>query len=148
MDRGGCGALSRARGLYALVCVLPQAARIPVGRLGEAVFPAGWYVYVGSAKGPGGLAARVGRHLRRAKRAHWHVDQVLARAEVREVWGKVGDAPEECAWAAALAEAPGARRWPLGFGASDCRCPGHLLAFSETPDASAFRALGAERLWP
>lgn len=148
MDRGSRGALSRAGGLYALVFFLPQALTLPVGRLGEVEFPAGWYVYVGSARGSGGLAARVGRHLRRAKRVHWHVDRLLAWAEVREVWGRAGDASTECAWAAALAQVPGARRWPLGFGASDCRCPGHLIAFPEAPEAEAFRALGAQRLWP
>ena len=148
MDRGSEGAVSRAGGLYALVCVLPRAVTISVGRLGEVAFPAGWYVYVGSARGPGGLAARVGRHLRRTKRVRWHVDSLLAWAEVREVWGKAGDAPGECAWAAALAQAPGARRWPPGFGASDCRCPGHLVAFPGAPGAEPFRALGAERLWP
>ncbi|MGC8837691.1 MAG: GIY-YIG nuclease family protein [Anaerolineae bacterium] len=148
MGRGSDGALSRTGGLYALVCTLPQAVTLPVGHLGEVAFPAGWYVYVGSARGPGGFRARVGRHLRRAKRVRWHVDRLLAWAEVREVWGKAGEVPRECTWATALAQAPGACRWPPGFGASDCRCKGHLIALPEAPAAEAFRALGAERLWP
>lgn len=141
-------ALDSCGGLYALVCLLPRPARVSVGRLGEVSFPAGWYVYVGSARGPGGLAARVGRHLRAEKRAHWHVDHLLARAQVREAWGCPGATSSECAWARALAHLPRARRWPQGFGASDCRCLGHLVAFPEPPPAQAFQALGARRLWP
>lgn len=148
MDWDGHSGVIPAGGLYALVCVLPQAVVLNVGRLGEVAFPAEWYVYVGSARGPGGLAARVGRHLRPAKRVHWHVDRLLAWAEVREVWARTGKAPSECAWAAALAQAPRARRWPPGFGASDCRCAGHLVAFPEAPGAEVYRAFGAERLWP
>lgn len=148
MDWVGYGEVGPQAGLYALVCVLPQAVVLSVGRLGEVAFPAGWYVYVGSARGPGGLAARVGRHLRPAKQVHWHVDRLLAWAEVREVWARAGDAPSECAWAAALAQARAARRWPPGFGSSDCRCAGHLVAFPEIPGAEIFHALGAERLRP
>ncbi|WP_462322980.1 DUF123 domain-containing protein, partial [Halochromatium sp.] len=36
-------------------------------------------------------------------------------------------------WAQALGALPGAR-WPLPrFGASDCRCPAHLVALPEPP---------------
>ncbi|MBC7224523.1 MAG: GIY-YIG nuclease family protein [Anaerolineae bacterium] len=148
MAGDGGGALDPRGGLYALVCSLPQPARIAVGRLGEVHFPSGWYVYVGSARGPGGLAARVGRHLRAEKRVHWHVDHLLAWAQVQEAWGRPSAASSECAWAQALARLPGARRWPQGFGASDCRCPGHCIAFPHRPPAQAFQALGAQRLWP
>lgn len=39
---------------------------------------AGTYVYVGSACGPGGLAARLSRHLcGRRRRLHWHIDKLI-----------------------------------------------------------------------
>jgi len=58
----------RRPGTYALVLRLARATTIHVGALGAVDFAPGWYVYVGSALGPGGLAARVNRHLSRSKR--------------------------------------------------------------------------------
>ena len=42
----------------------------------------GCYVYAGSARGPGGIRARVRRHLRPDKTPHWHIDQVTAYAKL------------------------------------------------------------------
>jgi len=44
--------------------------------------PRGVYLYVGSARGFGGLKARVARHLRAVKKVHWHVDYLLASRSV------------------------------------------------------------------
>ncbi|OYT40997.1 MAG: hypothetical protein B6U89_00365 [Desulfurococcales archaeon ex4484_58] len=38
----------------------------------------GFYIYVGSARGPGGLRARINRHLRREKKLFWHIDYLLS----------------------------------------------------------------------
>ena len=46
----------------ASICL--RAQPISIGRLGQQHFPIGDYFYVGSARGAGGLRARVGRHLR------------------------------------------------------------------------------------
>jgi len=51
-------------GTYALLLKLDKQERITVGRLGTFDFPAGYYLYVGSALGPGGLQARLARHRR------------------------------------------------------------------------------------
>ena len=61
---------------YQLAIRIGRPIRIRVGRLGEFEFPAGRYVYTGSARR--GLEARVRRHLSRAKRLHWHIDYLLA----------------------------------------------------------------------
>jgi len=59
---------------------LPEAAENrSCRRPGQIPFPAGWYVYTGSARN--GLAQRVGRHLRHNKRKHWHIDYLLAVAD-------------------------------------------------------------------
>ena len=50
-------------GTYALLLRLDAAVQLAVGRLGDFTFPEGDYVYVGSARGPGGLRARVRRHI-------------------------------------------------------------------------------------
>ena len=54
-------------GTYVLLMRLSKRLDISVGTLGVLSAQAGYYVYVGSALGPGGLAARVGRHCRREK---------------------------------------------------------------------------------
>ena len=48
------------KGAYALVLHLERKEEITVGRLGTFAFPAGYYLYAGSALGPGGLEARLG----------------------------------------------------------------------------------------
>ena len=63
-------------GTYVLILRVFRPASVRVGRLGRFHFPAGWYAYVGSARGPGGLAARISRHLRSPKPSRWHVDHL------------------------------------------------------------------------
>jgi Uri superfamily endonuclease len=117
----------------------PRVVR--VGALGELDFPFGWYLYLGSALGPGGLAARLARHKQRAdKRLHWHIDYVRAAMTLVEVWSEPGDARQECEWAAAAAELPGANVIAPRFGASDCRCPSHLYHYARRPGLAEFAA--------
>ena len=131
------------KGTYALVIALEGEVTIAVGRLGHFAFPRGYYLYAGSARG--GLAQRVGRHLRREKRLRWHIDYLLERAEVVEVWYAPGDERRECLWAAAARDMPQARIIAPGFGSSDCRCPSHLLFFPRQPSFTLFRQrLGEE----
>jgi Uri superfamily endonuclease len=54
-------------GTYALVLAAQKQRTISVGKLGILDVRPGFYVYVGSALGPGGLAARIGRHARQDK---------------------------------------------------------------------------------
>ena len=122
---------------------------IAVGRLGDFVFPRGYYLYIGSALV--GLSQRIGRHLRRDKRLRWHIDYLLREAEVAEVWYLVGGERSECAWCRAAMDMPGARLPVRGFGASDCRCPSHLVYFPAPPSFVDFRERageGLERLIP
>ncbi len=121
-----------------LILRLPRPTAIGVGRLGHFRFPAGWYAYAGSARGPGGLVARVSRHLRSPKPSRWHVDYLRAFARPVEIWYTVGTRKWECVWAQALSELAGASIPVAGFGASDCRCPAHLVHFVAPPDLAAF----------
>ncbi|MGD8626516.1 MAG: DUF123 domain-containing protein [Anaerolineae bacterium] len=137
-------------GTYLLALWLDGEQTIAVGRLGDFRFPAGWYLYAGSALGPGGLAARLGRHRRRlgaGKKAHWHIDHLRQRAAWAGAWGRRGSERRECAWARALRALPGARLVAPGFGASDCRCPAHLVQVPALPgEAWLAGVLGAERI--
>ncbi len=106
---------------------------ISVGKLGTFGVRPGFYVYVGSALGPGGLAAGVGRHARQEKTLRWHVDYLRAVTDLVEVWFRPGRRRRECSWAERLAGMPGAGTPMPGFGASDCGCRSHLFCFEERP---------------
>jgi Uri superfamily endonuclease len=111
---------TRAR-TYQIEIEVGRPLRIAVGRLGEFDFPAGCYVYTGSAKR--GLDARIRRHLSDAKRLHWHIDYLLAMPGVR-IAGISTTAAPECAANQRISGAIVVR----GFGSSDCTsgCGSHL----------------------
>lgn len=129
-----------ARRTYILVLHADQQTQMSVGSLGTSTFPAGYYMYVGSARGSGGLRARLTRHLRDSKPQHWHVDYLLSAARVVEIWEIASSEKLECTWAQALMEMPGASTPVPGFGSSDCGCPSHLIHFTTLPSLEAFRA--------
>ncbi len=56
-----------SHGTYVLHLKVHWETVIDVGALGELTFPAGIYLYCGSALGPGGLAARIAHHSRFAE---------------------------------------------------------------------------------
>jgi Uri superfamily endonuclease len=128
------------KGVYILVLNLPAEETISIGRLGPVCFPAGRYLYTGSAMGPGGLAARVARHCRNQKKLHWHIDYLLASATVEEIWWQATEERIECRWAVAALSLPGACVPAPRFGASDCTCPAHLVHLV-SPDPAAFAKL-------
>lgn len=120
-------------GTYALVLACRSQGTISVGRLGPLRLQPGFYVYVGSAFGPGGLAARLRHHVGIAKRPHWHVDYLRAHCELVAVWFAAGPRRREHAWARRLARLPAAQAPFPGFGSSDCSCPTHLFWFHPQP---------------
>jgi Uri superfamily endonuclease len=130
-------------GTYALLIQVTAPIEITVGRLGSFPLASSWYVYIGSARGPGGLAARIRRHLRpsKAKHTHWHIDYLLAQAPVSKVIWATGEKRRECDWARRLLALPGVEIPIPKFGASDCGCPSHLIRF--TNEAMAATALAA-----
>ena len=117
------------KGSYILLIELLEQEIIPVGRLGPITFPRGFYAYVGSAMG--GIEARVNRHLGKRKKAHWHIDYLLDRAPIREVFVIESEKRAECTIARALAEI---LNFIPRFGCSDCHCQSHLF-FAEQGNA-------------
>ncbi len=115
-----------APGSYLLVLRLARELRVRAGALGIQELAAGAYVYCGSALGPGGLRARVRRHVEGARRLHWHIDYLLRRVRVQEVWIRTGAQRLECEWASALDRLEEFDCPVPRFGASDCRCRAHL----------------------
>lgn len=133
------GADTTPSGTYIIFAYLDHEATLSIGRLGDFSFPAGYYSYVGSARGPGGLRARLARHLRAAKRPRWHVDHLLQVATVVEIWQASSTERLECKWAEALQDLPAAAVPVARFGSSDCGCPAHLCLFQALPSLEAFR---------
>lgn len=106
---------------YQLLIQVAAPLEIAVGRLGLCRFPAGRYVYTGSAKR--NMEARLARHLSPHKLLHWHIDYLLTAPGVMVAGTRRFD-EGECAINQAM---PGEELIP-GFGSTDCRqgCGSHL----------------------
>jgi Uri superfamily endonuclease len=121
------------QGTYIILLRLAKTEEITIGQLGRFLFPAGFYAYVGSALGPGGVGARLARHRRPDKPLRWHVDYLRIRAEWINACYAEGHERLECHWARALLSLPGASAPAPHFGASDCHCPAHLIHLPALP---------------
>ncbi len=109
---------------YSLFIRVEKPQTITVGRFGRFTFPAGNYIYSGSARK--NILARLNRHLRKEKKLRWHIDYLLNSANVNIVEVLVSTIPE-----CDLVAASGGTIVVPGFGASDCRsgCGSHLRRF-------------------
>lgn len=125
------------RGTYAVVFRSTESDQVEIGRWGYLNLKPGFYVYVGSAFGPGGVRARVARHLRRSKRLHWHVDYLSTVVEPVGVWFSHVPCRLEHEWSDAFSRMEGASG-VSGFGCSDCTCDSHLFFMPEAPDSADF----------
>ena len=124
------GAMADFAGAYVLVLRLEEPIRIEFPRVASDRLMPGWYAYVGSARGSGGLRARIRRHFRSDKTAHWHIDRLTVQAvELAALAVADGD---ECDLADKLLESLRFEVAAAGFGSTDCRrCKSHLLAMLE-----------------
>lgn len=105
---------------------LPATSKITIGKLGTFDFPAGVYVYCGSAQQ--NLANRIKRHERLDKKFHWHIDYFRARAYyLCAVVFPNEPKKGECLLAEQLLKIPGALCPVKGFGSSDCKCNSHFI---------------------
>jgi Uri superfamily endonuclease len=106
---------------YQLLLRLRHPRTLRIGALGSFTFPAGYYLYSGSARR--NLTARLARHCRREKPLRWHIDYLTSHEDV-EVIGTRTFHGTECE----LNQGVPGRIIAPGFGASDCRsgCGAHL----------------------
>ncbi len=126
----GLDQIENDRGTYLLLLELENNQKIKPGCLEEAEYKKGMYIYVGRASR--GLKARIRRHIRKEKKQFWHIDHLLPEAKLREIWTRENFF-DECQTASIIRDflrssSPVHR----GFGASDCRCAGHLLPISSS----------------
>jgi Uri superfamily endonuclease len=139
--------IPKTSGVYILVFHLAKATSITFDRKGTRhKFPAGWYLYVGSACGVGGLHRRLARHQRRiadGKKMHWNVDYFREHALLCELWYcETDDCRFEHHWAQTVTDLSGATVPVPKFGASDCKanCPSHFFHLPERPSTAVFRS--------
>ena len=132
-------ALPDAPGTYVVVLRNPRPVCLRVGGLGRIAACAGHYLYVGSARGPGGLRARVSRHLRVSIRPHWHIDHLRQHTDPLKVWLLAEPSSQEHNWTGVMHGGRGIEIAVPRFGASDCRCASHLFFSGRSPGLAAFR---------
>jgi len=120
---------NKNRGAYILILYLPLEKELHIGKLGPRHFPAGYYLYVGSAKK--NLSQRIARHQRQNKNFFWHIDYFLNQAQFYKAIPIRSSTDIECALAGELQKIAS---WEIpGFGSSDCSCPSHLLGMKTDP---------------
>ena len=134
-------------GTYALVLFCSQAERVRIGKLGPLRLRRGVYVYVGSARGPGGVRARVAHHQKLSPRPHWHIDYLRPHTRLDRIWYSHGRRGSEHQWASVFRALPGASIPMAGFGSSDCQCEAHLFFFRKRPSFREFANAITFRAW-
>ena len=120
------------KGSYCLCINVSSDIEVSVGALGAIKFPAGSYIYVGSALNS--LEPRLRRHMKTStgqhKVTHWHIDYLLRNpnASLKSIYVKRGDERLECRIADMVA---GYGEPVPRFGCSDCKCQSHLYRVDE-----------------
>jgi sugar fermentation stimulation protein A len=120
---------AKDRGSYLLILKLGVRETIPIGKMGNIVFPPGYYIYVGSAMA--NLTARIERHRRLRKNHHWHIDYLRQEAEFETALPFRASVSLECPMAGAMGKISD---WTIPFlGSTDCSCPTHLFGMKTDP---------------
>lgn len=126
-------------GTYTLIFFSSIDKPVKIGKLGTLFLKSGFYVYVGSAFGPGGLKARIMHHFNHSSRPHWHLDYLSPVLDACEIWYTCDQTPREHQWATIHSQTRGALMPLPGFGSSDCRCRSHLFFYKSKPSGNYFR---------
>ena len=126
-------------GTYALILSSSRRAVIRVGRLGELRVQPGFYVYLGTAFGPGGVRGRIAHHAKLSERPHWHIDFLRLHTELLEVWHAYDRVRREHQWARQIKAVRGSSMPIAGFGSSDCSCESHLYFLRRYPSRGSFQ---------
>jgi Uri superfamily endonuclease len=133
--------LPEAKGTYVLIAQVLQMKRLDIGSLGRFDIIPGFYAYVGSAFGSGGLRGRIHHHLESTAEPHWHIDYLLRVASPIEVWFTTADRKLEHHWAELMENARGFRVPIPRFGSSDYHRSraSHLFYSKRRPSLRWFR---------
>ena len=94
-------------GTYALIFSAGHKRQLEIGKLGTFELIPGFYIYVGSAFGPGGLKARIGHHRKRPGQPHWHIDYLGPFLKLIEIWYTYDPVRREHPWAQTILDTRG-----------------------------------------
>lgn len=125
--RNGIERMRDFKGAYILALQVGETIDVDFAGAVAGQLAPGWYVYAGSARGSGGIRARVRRHFHRSKTMHWHIDLLTVKSlEIAALAVAGGD---ECELVGKLLDSCRFKVALRGFGNTDCRrCESHLLA--------------------
>jgi Uri superfamily endonuclease len=90
-----------SKGTFILIARVSRAKTLKIGSLGKCKIEPGYYAFVSSALGAGGLRSRL-RDLESPVVAHWHIDYLLQTATLMEVWFTTAEKKLEDKWAELL----------------------------------------------
>ena len=125
-------------GTYLLIMQAKRRRQVEVGRLGRMQIEPGYYLYVGSAFGPGGVKARVSHHMKITARPRWHIDYLRQVCPLKMVWCSYRDVRQEHGWIDLLESMPTLSIPMVGFGASDHPGKSHLFYCETKPSRRIF----------
>jgi len=120
----------RRKGSYILYLHVRRPLTLNVGMLRSSFFPAGCYLYVGSAAA--GITRRLARHrrlaLQKEGKTHWHIDYLLIHPDVNLTAIRALEKSSECEISKQIASRKGITVPVLNFGSTDCLagCKAHL----------------------
>ncbi|MDH5445022.1 MAG: GIY-YIG nuclease family protein [Gammaproteobacteria bacterium] len=126
-------------GTYLLVFQSDKQVMVNVGRRGSLELVPGYYFYVGSAFGSGGLRARIRHHQGVSKKPHWHLDYIRPHLLLRELWYSTDNIKCEHAWSDRLYYTIKLQIPMPGLGSSDCKCESHFFYSEVYPDVFGIR---------
>jgi len=132
--------MNSKQGTYAIAFKNDCTENAQIGRWNQIKIIPGYYIYIGSAFGKGGVRARVLRHFRRNKPNHWHIDYLRKYMNPVQVWYTNDSKHLEHKWALSLTKMK-MMHAIKGFGCSDCSCFSHLFWCSDAPDFNKFKEL-------
>lgn len=138
-QKGTLKIAANRHGTYALVFNCSTSFQAVVGKLGPVYLSSGYWIYVGSAFGLGGLRSRLSHHLKPSHRPHWHLDYIKSTLRLVEIWTTTDTIKREHDWAAIVSTFNGASRPIEGFGATDCTCRSHLIHLPRRPGFFRFK---------
>ncbi|MBF0276318.1 MAG: GIY-YIG nuclease family protein [SAR324 cluster bacterium] len=125
-------------GTYLLILKSVRNNVLQIGKLGQLDLVPGYYLYVGSAFGPGGVESRVSHHRKASANLHWHIDYLRSELPLKEIWYSCDPVRREHQWAGEIKKMEGAVLPLKKFGASDCHCETHLFFFRKRPSKFIF----------
>lgn len=125
-------------GTYCLIFSCLTSSSVTIGKLGTYKINPGYYCYIGSAFGRGGLKSRINRHLKINKSYHWHLDYLRPYLNPMEIYYSTDTIKQECQWAKLLLDSEQSSIPIKKFGSSDCNCPTHLFYYHVKPNVQTF----------